>query len=89
MGTDEWGFGGGEEPKRAVVKGSVTNTIILAVGFVLFLLYGIYRLINPSTTVTEDGLSIAANVAGAIGVITIVVALVRIRTFNRRKTRGY
>jgi len=87
--SSDWGFGGSEQPKRSTTKGSVANTLILAVGVLLFFLYGIYKLVNPSETIGESGINIAANIAGAVGAVTIVVALLRIRALNRRKTRGY
>ena len=88
MSTD-FGFGG-EAPKRSSnAAGSVLNTLILVVGVVLFFLYGIFKLTNPAASIGESGLSVAANIAGAVGIIVIIVALVRIRLLNRRKTRGY
>jgi hypothetical protein len=89
MSTD-WGFGNDQQPKKANrTKATLINTGILIGGLVLFFVYGIYKLVNPNAEITESGVSIAANIAGLLGVITVIFALVRISRYNRLKTRGY
>lgn len=90
MGSEpEWGFGGEAPKKKSNAKEAVANTALLVAGFLLFLVYGIYKLVDPSAHIGESGISILLNVIGFIGLVTIIVGLVRIRAYNRRKTRGY
>jgi hypothetical protein len=88
---DNWGFdidGPSTESKKPE-RGSVLNFGIILVGIALFGFYGIYKLIFPTVEIGADTLSIAANVSGLLGAITIAVAMIRINNLNKRKKRGY
>jgi len=88
--SNDWGFGGndGVEKKKAL-PGAFLNSVVFFVGVVLVLLYGLYKIINPTVENFSDGLNIAAHVSLVLGIVTLLVAAFRIRALNRKRNRGF